>query len=121
MIMMMVMMMMMMMIMMIVLNTASRWKHTHILSSLKLVIGVVAVGARYMQVRNYTGICPSFPSLGISEFPIRVSGLVLIYVMTLFNFMYYVASKNEIFFPNVHQHKSGVGLRSLEVSRLIHT
>jgi len=85
-------------IMMIVLNTVSRWKHTHVLSSLTLVIGVAAVGASYMQVRNYIGICPSFPSLEISECSSRMSGLVLIYVMTLFNFMCYVASKNEIIF-----------------------
>jgi hypothetical protein len=83
--------------MMIVLNTVSRWKHTHVLSYLTLVTGVAAVSARYMQVLNYTGICSSFPSFGISECPSRVSSVVLIYVMTLFNFMYCVASKNEIF------------------------
>jgi hypothetical protein len=96
-----------MMMMMIVLNTASHWKHTHVLSSLNLVIGVAAVRASYMQVRNYAGICSSFPSLGISQFPSRMSGLVLIYVMTLFNFMCYVASKNDIFFfllcPNTNR------------------
>jgi len=108
--------------MMITLNTVSRWKHTHVLSSLTLVIVVAAVSASYMQVRNYTRICSFFPSLGISECPVRMSGLVLIYVMTIFNFIYYVASKNEIFFPPVvHQHKSGVGRRNLEVSRLMHT
>jgi len=86
------------MMMMITLNTVSRWKHTHVLSSLTLVIVVAAVSASYMQVRNYTRICSFFPSLGISECPVRMSGLVLIYVMTIFNFIYYVASKNEIFF-----------------------
>jgi hypothetical protein len=83
--------------MMIVLNTVRRWKHAHVLSSLTLVIGVAAVSASYMQVRNYTAICSSFPSSGISECPSRVPGLVFTYVMTLFSFMYYVASKNEIF------------------------
>ena len=104
---------------MIVLNTASRWKRTHVLLSLTLVTAVAAVSASYMQVRNYTGICSSFPSLGISEFPSRMSGLVLIYVMTLFNFMYYVVSKNEIFFPCAPT-QIGLGRRSLEVSRSIH-
>jgi hypothetical protein len=56
--------------MVIVLNTAGRWKHTHVLSSLTLVIGVAAVSASYVQVRNYTGICCSFPSLGISDAPV---------------------------------------------------
>ena len=79
---------------MIVLNTVSRWKHTYVLLSLTLVmIGVAAVSASLMQVRNYTVICSSVPSLGISECPSRVSGLVSIYVMPLFNFMYYVALK----------------------------
>jgi hypothetical protein len=90
--------------MMIVLNTVSRWKHTHVLSSLTLVIGVAAVSASYMQVWNYTRICSSFQSLGISECPSRMSGLVLIYVITLFNFMYYVAPKMRFFFFFVYQY-----------------
>jgi hypothetical protein len=84
---------------MIVLSAVSRWKNTHVLSSLTVVIGVAAVSASYVQVRNYTGVRSSFPSLGISECPSRMSGLVLIYVMMLLNFLYYVAPKNQnIFF-----------------------
>ena len=81
--------------MMIVLNTVTRWKHTHVLSSLTLVSGVAAVSASYMQVWNYTRICSSFQSLGISECPIRVSGLVLIYA---FQFYVLCSAENEIFF-----------------------